>query len=347
MVALRRRAPQTSGGEADLMKSQRPGWSAVGAPVVFAGVIAVTAFAGPAAAAATPDSCARACLTQVLDAYLAAVVKHDPPAAPLAAGYRGTENAGVVAPGEGLWKSAAGLGPVQRRFADPVNGQAAYFGHLQEGSARDIVAVRVKITGRKVTEAEWTVARKGAFGMFEPDGLTANAPPAVHLPPAQRSDRFQMIALADGYFQGLQDHDGSLIPAEPQCERIENGVKVTFRPRGTLPGAGAAPPGAPSGPAPPSAAAPTGAQEEMSGNCVAGFQGFKTSIAETTLRRFPLVDEEMGVVMGTTVFRRPTTSQMRRNLLTEFFFVRGGKLAGIWAAMYYLPVDAPHSNGWP
>ena len=30
-------------------------------------------------------------------------------------------------PGEGLWKSASALGKVQRRYLDPVTGQAAYF----------------------------------------------------------------------------------------------------------------------------------------------------------------------------------------------------------------------------
>ena len=84
----------------------------------------------------------------------------------------------------------------------------------------------------------------------------------------------------------------------------------------------------------------------MSGDCVAGFEGFKNSIAEATLRRFPLVDEEAGVVMGATLFRRPPTNQMRRNLLTEYFYVVDGKLAHITAAMFYIDPAAPHSNGW-
>src|SRR5919197_483466 len=72
--------------------------------------------------------CDRACLRSTLDQYLNAVMKHDPNAAPLFIGFRQTENATVVKLGTGLWKTATALGKVQRRFVDPISGQAAYFG---------------------------------------------------------------------------------------------------------------------------------------------------------------------------------------------------------------------------
>src|SRR5438874_145429 len=54
---------------------------------------------------AAGQACDRACLRPTLDAYLNAVVKHDPAAAPLMVGFRQTENAIVVRPGNGVWKS--------------------------------------------------------------------------------------------------------------------------------------------------------------------------------------------------------------------------------------------------
>ncbi|HXD74447.1 MAG TPA: hypothetical protein VN628_11950, partial [Vicinamibacterales bacterium] len=60
--------------------------------------MARTSAAGP--------SCDRACLKSTLDAYLNAVVKHDPAAAPLMIGFRQTENSVAVRPGTGLWKTA-------------------------------------------------------------------------------------------------------------------------------------------------------------------------------------------------------------------------------------------------
>jgi hypothetical protein len=297
--------------------------------------VALAALSGPAQAQ-SPAPCDRSCLADVLDRYLAATLKHDPAAGGLAPGHRATENAVDVPAGQGVWRTATALGVVQRRYFDPVAGQAAYFGHLREGEMDSVVSLRIKVAGRAVAEAEWTIARKAATGMFDAAGLAQYPPPPEGpLPARERTPRFQMMSIANGYFQALQDHDGEGIPHVDRCERVENGVKVTHRPRP------AGPPGAP-----PAAAAPGLAQEEISGDCVAGFEGFRNSIAETTLRRFPLIDEEAGVVMGMTIFRRPPANAMRRNLLTEFFYVRGGKLAGIWAAMYYLPPEVPHGSGW-
>src|ERR1700730_16710631 len=87
---------------------------------------------------AAASDCDRACLKTTLDQYLNAVIKHDPAAAPLFAGFRQTENAVVVRPGTGTWKTVTGLGKLQRRYLDPVSQQAAYFGTIEEGSEQAI-----------------------------------------------------------------------------------------------------------------------------------------------------------------------------------------------------------------
>jgi len=95
----------------------------------------------------------------MLDQYLNAVIKHDPAAAPLVVGFRQTENAINVRPGNGVWKSVTALGAVQRRYLDPVSGQAAYYGTMEESGGTAIVTVRVRVEGRRLTEAEWYLAR--------------------------------------------------------------------------------------------------------------------------------------------------------------------------------------------
>ena len=48
------------------------------------------------------------------------------------------------------------------------------------------------------------------------------------VPPAQRTPRERMIALADGYFDTLQLNDGKLFTHfTDACERIENGMQTT------------------------------------------------------------------------------------------------------------------------
>src|ERR1044071_6707505 len=119
--------------------------------VLLAGVTA-----SPAAAQAPAQSaCDRACLRTMLDQYLQAVIKHDPKAAPLIVGFRQTENAVNVAPGNGMWKTMTGLGKMQRRYFDPVSGQAGYYGLVDEGTSTALVTVRLRVQNRRLTEAEW------------------------------------------------------------------------------------------------------------------------------------------------------------------------------------------------
>ncbi|HEY3825601.1 MAG TPA: hypothetical protein VGL82_13640 [Bryobacteraceae bacterium] len=110
--------------------------------------------------AASGTTCDRACLRHALDQYMNAVLKHDPTAAPLFPGFRQTENAVVVKLGDGTWKSVTALGKVQRHFLDPVSEQAAYFGTVEESNESAIVTVRVKVIERKISEAEWFLARR-------------------------------------------------------------------------------------------------------------------------------------------------------------------------------------------
>ena len=89
------------------------------------------------------NDCDRACLKTSLDQYLNAVIKHDPAGAPLLLGFRQTENATVVKFGTGLWKTMTALGKMQRRYFDPVTGQAAYFGLIEESGNPAVVTLRL------------------------------------------------------------------------------------------------------------------------------------------------------------------------------------------------------------
>src|SRR5215471_9157410 len=173
-------------------------------------LLRLLACAGIAASAplfAAANDCDRACLKNALDQYLAAVIKHDPSAAPLAVGFRETDNAVAIRLGTGMWKTVTGLGKVQRRYFDPVSGQAGFFGIIEEQDNPAIVTVRIKVDQRKITEAEWYVVHKGDPGLngpaapgqpagnfFDPDNLAINAPPDRPAAKEIRSSREAMIA---------------------------------------------------------------------------------------------------------------------------------------------------------
>jgi len=270
-------------------------------------------------------ACDRACLRTALDAYLNALSKHDPAAAPLMIGFRQTENAVVVRPGNGLWKTMTGLGSVQRRFFDPVTGQAAYFGLIKEGTAQAVVTVRVKVDEKKISEAEWLMARAGEYGpsgpgsnVFNAESLEMNPPPERVVPKAQRLSRASLLAITNSYFDGLTTHDGNIIEHEPGCTRVENGTVMTNRP-----GRNGGPPG---------------------GDCASGLENFNASIVAA--RRYPIVDEDAQAVLALAVFLRKPGSPVRRNMFSEWFFIDKAKIHLIYSAMFFPPADQPVPN-WP
>jgi len=283
---------------------------------------------------ATQGSCDRHCLHAVLDTYLEAIFKQKPGSAPLAPGYRATANAVDSPNSAAIWSKISGYGELQRRYFDPVYETAAYLGLLKVDGREVISSVRIRVSNRQVSEAEWTLAYQGPGGHGEaiPAGMLSNPPPTTSLAPEKRPSRFMLLSLAGDYFQALQDHDGSWVPHSPRCERVENGVKTTMA---TPVSTGSA--------ADSSSAAGFG---HLQGNCLDHFEHFNHSIAELTLRRFPLVDEEAGVVLGAAVFVRYPGVKEPRNLINEYFSVRDNRIDGIWAVMYYLPSEAPLSSGW-
>jgi hypothetical protein len=74
--------------------------------------------------AQTGQACDRACLLGIADAYLAALVAHDPAKAPMAPNAKFTEQAQVLKVGDGLWKTTT-EGPTTFKIPvpDPVSGQ--------------------------------------------------------------------------------------------------------------------------------------------------------------------------------------------------------------------------------
>jgi hypothetical protein len=183
------------------------------------------------------SACDRACLGTMLDRYLDAVVDNDPDAAPLAFGVRQTENAINFRPGSGPWESITGLGEVQRRYLDPVSGQAAYYGTVLEGDETAIVTVRVRVEDGEITEGEWYVARADDPGLngrrqpgappanlHNPAYLAANPPPDRVVPVGERMDRGALVRIVDSYFDAITSHDGSIALTHPGCGRVENGT---------------------------------------------------------------------------------------------------------------------------
>lgn len=280
----------------------------------------------PGLGSAWSQTCDRACLGDMLDRYLDAMVAHDPSGAPLFIGFRQTENAVVVRPGTGLWETATGLGDFQRRFFDPVTGTAAYFGLIEEDGDAAITTLRLRVENREITEAEWIVARRddpglngpaaGRGGVWDAENLIANPPPDTPLGGRVTLSRQALIAATNSYFDGITSHDGSIIHAYPGCSRTENGLTMTGR----------------------------GGRGGAVSDCTSGLETINISMVAA--RRYPLVDEEAGVVLAFAVFQRNPGTPTRRNVFAEWFFFEGDRIRTIYSAMFYPEASVPVPN-WP
>lgn len=257
-------------------------------------------------------ACDRKCLRESLDNYLSAVFKHDATAVRLSDDHYATENAVEVKSGEGFWKEFSGYGEVQRRYLDPLNGSAAFLGLLKQDGQDKIVSVRIKVDGGRVSEAEWIVSHEGNGRMPVPEGMIKSPPPESALPASQRTSRFLLKSIANDFYQAVSDHYGKWIPVEPTCHAIEMGTEMIKAP----------------------------------GKCVDNFEGMANTTKDIEFRRYPVVDEEAGIVLCDVIFVRFAGVTRQDNLVHEYLWIRNGKLAAWWTSMHHLPMGSPVTSGW-
>ena len=213
----------------------RPTFVALGAIAIIA-AFALTGYFAPHAEAATgpiPLNCNRACLENLVDQYLTALVAHDPKRLPLSKDIKYTENAQILDIGDGFWKTVEGRGKYTHIWVDPDFGQVAYMGTMREAGAPLLMSLRLRVELGRITEIETVYFKPGGGGPNNIAEMDAPHKPEdfwfKSIPPAQQMSRQELIAVADGYFTGLQKDDGKGIngtgtyPFTNDCSRIENG----------------------------------------------------------------------------------------------------------------------------
>lgn len=226
--------------------------------------------------AASPD-CDRACLYALADQYVAAMVDKNASNAPLAADVKFTENGVQMQIPDGLWNTISAVRGYDLKIADVSAGQVAVIDVVEEHGTPGIVALRFKVVNREITEVESVLSRKIDTSPFPvTEGLTSpHALWSEDVPAARRNQRERMISVADGYFDTLQLNDGKLFTNfTDDCDRIENGLLTTNNPN--IPNYDVAKLG-----------------------CADQFR-LGQYIYDDRLRdrRYPLVDEEKGVVLA-------------------------------------------------
>jgi hypothetical protein len=268
--------------------------------------------------ATAAGTCDRECLRGFITQYLDAMISHDPNAIPTASTARFTEDTKTLPLGEGLWKGASKVRSYRQDFLDVREGVAASHVVVEENGTPVMLALRLKIKNKEITEIETMVTRsKSEGGIFDIEKLTTPRAAMNAAPDAsQRMSRAELIRIAEIYAAGLKvggNFDAVQAPFAPDAYRIENGT-ITAGP---------------------------GAR--------AGSENIRTQriMAHPDISyRIAAVDEEMGVVLFRLDFGN-TNNYGPGNALTLFeaFKIYGGEIHAVEAFMDIMPENTP--SGWP
>jgi hypothetical protein len=201
---------------------------------------------------------------------------------------------------------------------------------------RCLLGLRLKARRNELCEAEALVARWGN-PLWGPDSLRQPRPELIEaIPPDALDSRVKAVALANAYFDAVELDNGDLVPLDPGCTRITNGVQTTLNQAGNgvfrLP-----------------------VNEGLS-------SGFYSYISQIRDRRFPVYDELTGVLMSIAVFDHPALvrSVMVQGIgaqqlppflqkpssavAFEAFKIQSGRIRQIEAVEEFLPYGA--KTGW-
>jgi hypothetical protein len=276
--------------------------------------------------------CDYKCLTGFVRGYMEALAKKDPSRVRIAPGVRFTENNVELSLGhEGLWNTITSVAPTGLEAADVTTGEGAWIGTVEEHGEPVYYGMRLRVQDRQIVEVETVVVRK--TGLPLPFG---NAKTLVHDPafaevlaPEQRRPRERLHAVADSYFNTVELNDGIVFaPFDAGCARIENGIVTT--------------------------AAAAGLAGSIAQGCEEQFKlGIYRINKRIRERRYPIIDEERGVVVSTGFFDhantfdtyKTTDGKDRKTLLkwpnsislVEAFKIRDGRIHRIEAVFTYVP----------
>ncbi|MFX1277832.1 MAG: hypothetical protein ACFFA3_00340 [Promethearchaeota archaeon] len=255
---------------------------------------------------------------------------HDHTRLRLVENYKATENGDPLILGEGIWQTVRTI-ILRKSFVDASENQAGFWGVLEEiGGEKALFVLRLKIIDNRITEIETLLSRKGCHPLFSPDTARNNPLWDILIPESDRLTRKELIRIADGYFEGIEKSDGSIVMLHPDCQRKENGIKTTNN------------------------------SNLLNFSTQAGLYRMDY-IKKVRERRYPIVDIDRGIVWGIAVFDIPGTNikneqlpdgsvqqelrtKPRSLLLHEMFKIEDGLIRDINAFMTNAPLNATH--GW-
>lgn len=280
------------------------------------GMLAILAATG---CSTQPEVCDRDCLLALTDNYVAGLAANDPSGLPLADDLILVEDLKRTPLGEGLWQTITG-GPTGFSIHVPDPGQqtAGWMGMMVKGGQPVMVALRLKLEGGEVVEAEHLTTP------ISPENLARVQVPRPGLvsevSALERLGHDRLIEIGASYYDAVDENDGSLMPFADDCQRHENGFVAA--------GVGA------------NTIVPEEGRPAVATGCAAQLDsGAMTYIDRIENRRMVAADPVTGLVMGFSQFRHPFD-----NLPYEVTLSDGTRAERNADNMPYDPFDMPAAH---
>ena len=298
---------------------------ATGTPAALAVLALATIIAQPSQAQTAP--CDRACLTGFVDTYFKALIANDAKQLPQAAPARITDNSTEKPLAATFWDAAA---EVAYRW-DIVNtrrGDTATEAIIRNADgSKTFFMVRLKVLNGAITEIETIKANKGDADRLWDDARLTTVSPAFKLSirEADRDSYYDLIGAAESYWRAFQTNGTPLYHRSrllPDSTRFENGLQTT----GVI-------------------------RDGVFNDTSKGFDEGRFIGRNIWDRRYPVVDEERGIVLSIVRFglkagaKSQSVATSNDRLVAEFFAVKGGQIQEIHAVLFNLPDSKP--TNWP
>jgi hypothetical protein len=229
--------------------------------------------ARPKAPEAVPAGCGAACLSKLANAFVDGLISRKQGAdVPWTDRVRYTENGVGMTVGDGIWATVTAHSATPLVIADPATDSIVWIGGIEEHGQPSWLALRIKQSGGRISEAEAIIRRKeGRPPYADPTGFARDA--GFTQVPAGRLPRERLIGLAQGYLNSVAANDGTVLTRiAAGCERTENGLTMT---------SGAAP----------LAKLATGCEGQIKAGLFRDVDRMRGVV-------FPVVDEERGLVVA-------------------------------------------------
>jgi hypothetical protein len=276
---------------------------------------------------AQQSPCDRACLTGFIDAYFAALKANNPQALPQAARARITENGSEKKLADTFWASAEDT-PYRFDIVNPRRGDTGTEAVVRNADgSKTMFMVRLKVQNGAITEIETIKANQGeADRLWGPDQLVAVSPAlkqSIRIP--ERDSYYDLIGTAESYWRAFQTNgtpNYRKARLAPDSVRFENGFQTT----GVM-------------------------RDGRFNDTARGFDEGAFLGRNIWDRRYPVVDEERGIVLSIVRFglkagaRSQSVATSNDRLVAEFFAIQNGHIREIQAVLFNLPDVKP--TGWP